>query len=268
MMEKLIFLGTGNAGATRCYNTCFVISSGNGYFLVDGGGGNGILAQLEKADIPLQAIHHIFLSHSHTDHIFGIIWMIRMIGAGMARDNYKGNLNIYCHHGLTGILTAIAGFTLADELTRLIGDRIIMHSLEDGENKEILGNKVTFFDIHSEKLKQFGFTLILKNGKKLTFIGDEPYNESEYKYVNQVDWLLHESFCLYGERDLFKPYEKYHTTVKEACETAEKLQVKNLVLYHTEDRNILQRKEMYTKEGRDYYNGCLFVPDDLEVLHL
>ena len=51
-MEKLIILGTGNANATKCYNTCLALQNERGYFLVDAGGGNGILVQLEKAGIP------------------------------------------------------------------------------------------------------------------------------------------------------------------------------------------------------------------------
>ena len=39
-MEKLIVLGTGNAGATRCYNTCFILLDGKEPLLVDAGGGN------------------------------------------------------------------------------------------------------------------------------------------------------------------------------------------------------------------------------------
>ena len=50
--ETLIILGTGNATVTKCFNTCFAIQTGEEYFLVDSGGGNGILAQLEKAQIP------------------------------------------------------------------------------------------------------------------------------------------------------------------------------------------------------------------------
>ena len=37
---ELIMLGTGNAMVTRCYNTCFVLRSGEQHLLVDGGGGN------------------------------------------------------------------------------------------------------------------------------------------------------------------------------------------------------------------------------------
>lgn len=51
IMEKLRMLGTGSAMVTKCYNTCFTISNNeeNEYFLVDTGGGNTILSNLEKA---------------------------------------------------------------------------------------------------------------------------------------------------------------------------------------------------------------------------
>ena len=50
-------LGTGNAGVTRCYNTCFAIRTAENVLLVDAGGGNGILVQLEKAGIAIERIH-------------------------------------------------------------------------------------------------------------------------------------------------------------------------------------------------------------------
>ena len=50
MSEKtdIIFLGTGNALTTRCYNTCFILRSQGSQLMVDAGGGNGILQQLQK----------------------------------------------------------------------------------------------------------------------------------------------------------------------------------------------------------------------------
>ena len=49
---------------------------------------------------------------------------------------------------------------------------------------------------------------------------------------------------------------------------AEKLGVKNLVLYHTEDKSIATRKQAYTAEAKKYYHGNVFVPDDLDVIEL
>lgn len=47
-MEELYVFGTGNAQATHCYNTCFAIKDGDEFFMVDAGGGNGILGILGK----------------------------------------------------------------------------------------------------------------------------------------------------------------------------------------------------------------------------
>lgn len=267
-MEKITLLGTGNAAVTRCYNSCFTLSQGDEHLLVDGGGGNGILLQLEKAGIHYQQIEHIIVSHAHTDHLFGVIWMIRMIGAEMGKGSYEGTLHLYAHQELAAVISQLLQDTLPKKFFNLLGHRIEMHVVTDGESLQIMNHEVTFFDIHSTKLKQFGFSLVDGEGKRFTFLGDEPYNEKEHRYVVGADWLVHEAFCLYSERERFKPYEKHHATVKEACEVAEELGVKNLLLFHTEDKCIADRKRFYSEEGSAYYKGNLFVPDDLEVLLL
>ena len=52
-MEELYVFGTGNAQAVRCYNTCFAIKDGEEFFMVDAGGGNGILGILEQMQVDL-----------------------------------------------------------------------------------------------------------------------------------------------------------------------------------------------------------------------
>lgn len=266
--ETLIILGTGNATVTKCFNTCFAIQIGEEYFLVDTGGGNGILAQLEKAQIPMEAVHEIFISHEHTDHLLGLIWLIRMIATKMKKGQYEGNLYIYCHEDLVDTILTITKLTVQKKFYQMIGERIFFQPVKDGEAREILGYRVQFFDIQSTKAKQYGFTLQLKNGKKFTFLGDEPYCECEEPYAKDADWLLHEAFCLYRDREIYKPYEKHHATVKEACEDGENLGAKNLILYHTEDKNLENRRKLYTEEGRQYYHGNLIVPEDLERIIL
>ena len=268
MKEELIILGTGNATVTKCFNTCFAIKTGEEYFLVDTGGGNGIMTQLDRANIPMESIHEIFMSHEHTDHLLGLIWLIRMIATKMKKGKYEGNLNIYCHEELKETILTITKLTVQAKFFNMIGERIFFHPVADGEVKNILGYDVQFFDIRSTKAKQFGFTTTLKNGKKFTFCGDEPYQEHEYEYAVNSDWLLHEAFCRYCDREIFTPYERAHTTVKEACENGEKLHAVNLILYHTEEKNLANRRELYTEEGKQYYHGNLLVPDDLDRIEL
>lgn len=267
-MEKLLVLGTGNAGATRCYNTCFVLHDGEEPVLVDAGGGNAIFTQLERVGVRPADIRHAFLTHCHTDHLFGMIWMIRIVAQSIRSGTYSGSFTLYCHDGLAGIVRSIADMTLPASMTQFIGGRIHIVPVKDGEERPFGSYRATFFDIGSTKAKQFGFSLRLHNGKKLSCLGDEPCTPQGRKYAEGSDWLLSEAFCLYADRDRFKPYEKHHSTVREACETAAELGVGNLVLWHTEDARLAERKALYTAEGRQYFSGNLFVPDDLESITL
>ena len=265
---KITMLGTGHAVVTECYNTCFVISDDDRHFLVDGGGGMEILRQLKQVHIPVNNIHEIFVTHKHIDHLLGIVWMMRLITSGMHAGKYEGDAYIYAHDEVISILHNIAEETLGAPLTVFIGNRLHLVAVADKEEKTIIGKKVTFFDIHSTKAKQFGFCMDMGDGRKLSCCGDEPCSTSCYPYVENSEWLLHEAFCLYSQADIFAPYEKHHSTAKDASELAEKLHVKNLLLYHTEDKNIKNRKELYTAEGRQYFSGNLYVPYDLETLEL
>ena len=44
--------------------------------------------------------------------------------------------------------------------------------------------------------------------------------------------------------------------------------MKNLILYHTEEKTLATRKENYTREAAGNFKGRIFVPDDLEVTDL
>lgn len=279
-MNQLTVLGTGNALTTHCYNTCFALKEGDEYFLTDAGGGNGILAALEKSGIPLERIHHVFATHAHTDHILGLIWIIRMIATKINKGTYQDSLTIYCHKELELAIKTIADLTLAKKFTKHFDERIRFCVLEDGKSLPILGQTFTFFDIRSTKEKQFGFLLRTGEGKRIAFPGDEPcffpgpvsasglpsLKDNLLPYVTGADWLLHEAFCLYEQRDAFQPYEKHHSTVKDVCEMAQRLRIPNLVLWHTEEKNLTRRRELYTREGKQVYTGNLLVPEDGDVI--
>lgn len=264
---ELLMLGTGNAMVTRCYNTCFLLSEGGENMLVDAGGGNGILVQLGKAGVSVDDIHTIYATHKHVDHVMGVIWMVRTICQDMNKGTYRGDLTLYAHAELLDIVRSIVMMLIRGKETRHIGSRVHFVPVADGEEKEILGHKTVFFDVQSVKAKQFGFAMDLPCGK-LTCLGDEPLSPSGEPYARDSAWLMHEAFCLESQSAVFNPHEKLHSTVREACENAQRMGVRNLILYHTEDRNLERRRELYTEEGRQYFSGPLYVPADLERLTL
>lgn len=265
---ELTILGTGNAAVTKIYNTCFTMREDKDVFLVDGGGGNEILARLKKADVDLKDIRTIFVTHKHMDHLFGILWVMRMVCQNMTKGKITEDVYLYAHDEVIRILRNLTLTLLPAKHARFLDTKLHLVEVQDGEQKEILGHTVTFFDIRSTKAKQFGFTMDLGDGKKLTCCGDEPYNEADEAYVKNSTWLMHEAFCLYAQAEKYQPYEKHHSTAKDACELAERLHVENLILYHTEDDTIERRKELYGEEGRAVYTGHLYIPDDMETFSL
>ena len=267
---RLVILGTGYAMATRCYNTCFALQQeqeGN-YLLIDAGGGNGILRQLEDTKLPIERMHHLFVTHAHTDHALGVVWVARAVAASMQKGTYEGDFTIWCHDLLCRLLEPLCRDLLPESIRRYIGQRIHFAEIQPGDQLEAIGMHLSVFDILSTKAKQYGFRALLPDGQSLTCMGDEPCREPVFPMAQGSDWLLTEAFCLYGDRERFHPYEKNHSTVRDAAQVAQKLQVKHLVLYHTEDKNLATRKVRYASEAATYYSGPIFVPDDLDIISI
>ena len=266
---RLYVFGTGNATVTRCYNTCFAIRRGDEYFMTDAGGGNGILSILEQMEVPIPSIRHLFVTHEHTDHILGVVWMIRMAATAIKKGIFPDGLSIYCHDGLADTIRTLCRLTIQEKYYSLIGGPIRIIPVKDGETRSILGIETTFFDIHSTKARQFGFAAVLPDGKRVCFPGDEPLPPSCESFAAGSDWLFHEAFCLHRDREKYRPYEKHHSTVKDACELAERLGVSRLLLWHTEDDHTLpERRRLYLEEGRACFHGTICVPEDREILTL
>lgn len=268
---QITMLGTGNATVSQIYNTCFVLQTPSTLMLVDAGGGNGILAQLKKVNVRISDIRHLFVTHAHTDHVLGVIWVIRMVAQC---KGYEGLLHVYGNDKVIKVIKTIIDMILAKKQLAKVAERVVFHQLEDGDCFEVGDMKLECFDIQSTKEKQFGFRAELPSSDEsdkplvLACLGDEPYNEQNRRYIVGADWMMCEAFCLYADRDTFKPYEKCHSTALDAGKLAEELGVKNLILYHTEEKTLANRKENYTREAAENFKGRIFVPDDLEVIEL
>lgn len=278
-MNQIIMLGTGNATVTQCYNTCFLLETSTTRLLVDAGGGNGVLRQLQRAGVAIRDLHHLFVTHAHTDHVLGVIWVIRMVA--QCKD-YEGHLHVYGHDKVLLVLRTIIDMILAKKQLARVAQRVVFHQLEDGDRFPVGDMTIQCFDIHSTKEKQYGFRAELPQSVSpvsaslgapasplvVACLGDEPYNPANRPLVEQADWLMAEAFCLYADRETFKPYEKSHSTALDAGRLASQLGVRHLILYHTEEKTLATRKVAYAQEAAQQYDGPVLVPDDLEVIPL
>ncbi len=266
--EKITFLGTGAADATKYYHSCFYIQNENTGLLVDAGGGNGILSQLEKSGISLENIRHLFVTHKHIDHLFGVFWILRFLGAKITKENAE-DLTIYAPQSVIKIIRDIAPIFLKDKVTKLFDRKIAFHPIDGEEEIVIESWHIKPFDLRSEKEEQYGFRLRSNDGKDLVCLGDEPYKENLLESCKDADYLIHNAFCLERDSERFNPHDMHHSSVKDACEAALATNAKNLILIHTEDRATFgNRKQEYTKEARTYYDSTVIVPEDLETIEL
>lgn len=262
---RLTILGTGNAMATRCYNTCFALCPPGGEtLLVDAGGGNGIFRQMEAAGLSFARVSSVFLTHGHTDHALGMVWVLRKITALMRAGQYEGDLHVYCHSDGEALLRTVCTLMLPEKFTALFDGRVRFHAVSDGATAALPGLTLTFFDIHSTKLRQFGFAAQLPSGRRLTCLGDEPFHPSCERYAAGCDLLMSEAFCLHADSERFRPYEKHHSTARDAGRVAASLGAKALLLYHTEDETLPTRRARYAAEAAEAFRGPILVPDDLD----
>ena len=266
-MNKLIMLGIGNGGTLDLYNTCFVINNEKGDFLIDTGGSIEIIKRLKKVNLQLKDIKHIFISHNHTDHLLGLIWLLKKICYLSLSGRIETKINIYCNDIVYESILGVAKYTLPKKLVEEMFEIVDFHILNSEDKVEINGIEYTFFDINARGTKQFGFECIME-GKRLVFLGDETLNIDLYEKVRNADYVMHEAFCLDSEENIFHAYEKNHATVKSVSEVMNSLDVKNLILYHTEESHENERKKLYIQEAEQIFKGNIFVPDELDIIEI
>ncbi|MFT5749571.1 MAG: ribonuclease Z [Ancylomarina sp.] len=99
MKFELTILGSNSALPTsKRFPTAQVLNVLERFFLIDCGEGTQI--QLKKFRLPMSRINHIFISHLHGDHFFGLIGLI----STFSLQGRKNDLHIYAHSKLEKII--------------------------------------------------------------------------------------------------------------------------------------------------------------------
>ncbi len=267
-MERLLVLGTGAGTPINCYNMCAVLENNEKYLLIDTGGGSQVLRQIRDVGVDFTNIHDVFISHKHIDHLLGIFYVLRYACQLMCGNKYNGKMNIYCAKEVREIIDRFVIDTFHEVHIEKYKENIVFYEIEIAQKYDIIGYNIEVLDMYSIEGIQYGFQTKLNSGKIFTFLGDVPCNEKLYDKIKNTDWVLHEVFCMDSEKEIFKPHEKNHSTVKDVCENMKPLGIRNLLVWHTKDNDIENRKELYKKEANMYYDGNFFVPNDLEKIEL
>ena len=260
----------GNNSAIPAFDrlpTAQVLQSLEENYLIDCG--EGTQMQMAKFKIRRSKINHIFISHLHGDHYFGLIGLLTSMSLlGRTQD-----LHLYAHPTLEQIIDLqleVAKTTLSYKLyfhglgedgEILSDNKIIVKSFKVQHRIECWGflfkekknprkidiERIKSFDIPAsfyQKLKK-GEHYITKKGtiipneevtipgskaKTYGYCADTIFDEGLVEKVMGVDLLYHET--TYLKADEKKAAARYHSTTLQAATIAEKAGVKKLLIGH------------------------------------
>ena len=261
-LEKMIFVGTGNAMTYKAFNTSIAfVDSNNECFLIDAGGGNSIFYYLNKSNIDVMKIKNIFITHNHTDHILGVLWLIRKFAT--IKTDYI--CNFYLAQSVYNDLMQLCNITISKGQLKNGLEHINFNIVQNLETINIGEVKVTFFDTLYEKTTQFGCK-IENNGLNIGFCGDVPLLKNNFSILENVDILIHEALCDSKSAEKYKVYKKGHSTAKDAAKIAKEISATSLFLIHKSDE-FIHNPDLY-EDAVCEFNGDVIVPEDGYTLRL
>ena len=261
--------------------TSQVLEIRNRLFLIDCGEGTQV--QLRKNKIRFSKINHIFISHLHGDHFFGLVGLV----STFMLLNRASDLHIYGPKGIKEIIDlqlrlsnswpnyGLFFHELESKESEIIfeDEKVIVKTIplkhriytngfmfqEKKRERKLDLNAVQNYEIdkcYYQNIKN-GKDITLEDGRvienhKLTF---DPIPPLSYAFCS--DTLYHESTFLDSEESLAG--KTMHSTAKEAATIALKANVKQLVLGHYSTR--YESLELFKEQAETIFPDILLAED-------
>ncbi|MGH2552415.1 MAG: ribonuclease Z [Chitinophagaceae bacterium] len=282
----------GNNSAVPAFDrhpTSQVVTFDGNNYLVDCGEGTQI--QMINYKIRRSKISHIFISHLHGDHYFGLIGLINSFGL----LNHQQELHVFGPSPLKDIIElqlkvsdsklpfALHVHTITEATTLLQTDKIEISCFRTNHRIECYGfvfaEKKSQRKINPEKSKEFeipfSFYERLKNGEDYTrkdgaviknewvtdagepgrcyaFCADTRYDESLIPHFKGADLIYHETTYLDNLRE--RAEARFHSTTKQAALIAKKAGVKKLLIGHFSSK--YSTLDEFEKEAKEVFDNA------------
>lgn len=259
----------GNNSAIPAYDrhpTAQLVQTNDSSFLIDCG--EGTQMQMERYKIKRNKINHIFISHLHGDHYFGLIGLLTSMGL----SGRKTDLHVYAPAQLKLLIEMQLNIAnawlpynlnfhaLQNETIIKDGDKIIVECFKVKHRIECWGflfkEKKNLRSILSDEVKKYNvptsfyenlqqgedfftdgnfiknelLTIALPRLKKYAYCADTIYYEPLIEKIHSADLLYHEATYLHVLQK--KAFERFHSTATEAALIAKKAGVKKLLIGH------------------------------------
>ena len=300
-MEKfeLHILGCGSAlPTTRHFATSQVVNLRDKLFMIDCG--EGAQMQLRKSRLKFSRLNHIFISHLHGDHCFGLMGLISTFGL-LGRT---AELHIHSPKGLEELLTPMLNFfchTLAykvifhefdtrqtsvvyEDRSMTVTTIPLQHRIpccgflfaEKARPNHIIRDMVDFYKVPVYELNRIknGSDFVTPEGEviantRLTRPSDPP---RKYAYCSDTIFrpeiveqlsgvdLLFHE-ATFAESELARAKETYHTTAAQAARIALEAGVRQLVIGHFSAR--YEDESILLKEASAVFPNTILAKENL-----
>ena len=300
-MEKfeLHILGCGSAlPTTRHFATSQVVNLRDKLFMIDCG--EGAQMQLRKSRLKFSRLNHIFISHLHGDHCFGLMGLISTFGL-LGRT---AELHIHSPKGLEELLTPMLNFfchTLAykvifhefdtrqtsvvyEDRSMTVTTIPLQHRIpccgflfaEKARPNHIIRDMVDFYKVPVYELNRIknGSDYVTPEGEviantRLTRPSDPP---RKYAYCSDTIFrpeiveqlsgvdLLFHE-ATFAESELARAKETYHTTAAQAARKALEAGVRQLVIGHFSAR--YEDESILLKEASAVFPNTILAKENL-----
>ena len=260
----------GNNSAVPAFDrhpTSQVVTIDGMQFLVDCGEGTQI--QMINYKIRRGKISHIFISHLHGDHYFGLIGLINSFGLlGHLQELHvfgpaplQEIIEIQLRVAETRLCYPIHFHTISGEAVLVDNDHVQVSCFPTQHRIECYGflfrqkkkprrlmldavrqNNIPvhfyeqlkmgedFVTSDGEVIRNEWLTAAAPKGKSYAYCADTRYNESMIPFITGADLIYHETTYLDNLRD--RAFERFHSTTVQAAMIAEKAGAKKLLVGH------------------------------------
>ena len=297
----LLILGSSSASPTSERNpSAQLLNISERYFLIDCGEATQI--QLRRFKAKFQAIDHIFISHLHGDHFFGLPGLL----SSMHLLGRKQEITIYCPKELKEVMDLLNKvsdtrfnykinwvFTNNEGLNLLFeDDKVEVYSFplkhrifctgflfkEKPLPRKVDKYKLDKFRISTADimLLKNGFDVVNKDGETIknetvTFSARNPKSYaycSDTTYFPKVVDFIKEVDLLYHECTFLndkkdRAAQTFHSTAEQAAEIAKTANVKQLLLGHFSAR--YGDLDQFIAEAKPVFDNCLLATDGKRI---
>ena len=271
---RVTLLGTGGGPPARPNRAgiATLVEAGDGRFLFDAG--RGLMEQLVRAGLPMDAVSKLFITHLHSDHVIDIPDL--MLSPWSAPSARTVPLEVWGPRGTRGMMQHLQqAFTFdihvrrdVDEQASPEGIKVIAHDIGEGTVYEAKGVRISAFLVdHGPVKPAFGFRLDYA-GHSVALSGDTRPSDSLVRHCQGVDVLIHEAVDAEALRSfnpserLFQAILRHHTNPEQAADIFERTLPRLAVFSHTAGtRSIVD-------QTRKVYSGRVEMGEDLMVIRI